>query len=507
MGVNSSQSVAAAQNATYDIKRYNFVDPLDSRGLAFQNFPKDTLYQNVIIDSYKDKNTETLKLYVKKRFGTSTVNTPFGSGAARGLFYTFGNLLLAAVGNSVYNATSGSPTPILTWSFTTTGTVGFVEATGATRYSFICDGREGYVINAAGVATKVTDVDFPSPHVPTPVFIDGYIFLPKEGTADIYNCDLEAPLSWNASAFITAEQFPDNCIGLARQNNQVVAFGTDSIQFFYNAANAAPNSPLASTNTTTLQLGLRQVNGIGTIAQTEKLCTFVCQSSTGGLSVWTIDGFEASKISTPAIERAITPNGADTGYNIRWDGHFFYVLNDNSSNKLSYIYDYDTKEWVTWNSLTRAGGTQCFIGVFAANSTGNVWVLSPEKEILTLNESFGAGGSDIVVDRDGELNSSIESLIRITKYDLGNVYRKIMYGLYLICDISPYNGQVHNTIDFRWSDDDSNTWSNWKTLSLESTPYFKRLGYFRRRTFEFRHTAARQFRLEAFDIETNQGMH
>lgn len=34
---------------------------------------------------------------------------------------------------------------------------------------------------------------FPTPHVPTPVFLDGYIFLSKANTADIYNSDLLLP--------------------------------------------------------------------------------------------------------------------------------------------------------------------------------------------------------------------------------------------------------------------------------------------------------------------------
>ena len=41
---------------------------------------------------------------------------------------------------------------------------------------------------------------------------------------------MDDPSSWNATNFVSAESFPDSVIGLARQNNQIVAFGKNPLQ-------------------------------------------------------------------------------------------------------------------------------------------------------------------------------------------------------------------------------------------------------------------------------------
>ena len=337
----SQASLASPQVATYQTARITFVGPIENRYTSITQNTKDQLYLNCILESIKDKQTDQKEYLVRRRPASSVqLIAPIASGENRGIFYSISGLLIVK-GNKLINLTLGTSFTLST----STGPVGFVECTGATPYTFICDGTYGYYSNSSFTVTKVADPDLPSPHIPTPVFIDGYVFLAKSGTADIYNCSFENPTSWSASEFITAEMFPDSVLGLARQNNQLVAFGSESIQFFYDAGNPVGTSPLSVTATTTLQIGLNP-NGQSTIAQSEKLCTFVSQSNTGGSSVWVIDGFEASKISTPAIERALSFNNAISAFNIRVHGHFLYVLHiEEADEQRSYVYDYDEKVW------------------------------------------------------------------------------------------------------------------------------------------------------------------
>jgi len=69
---------------------------------------------------------------------------------------------------------------------------------------------------------------FPSPHVPAPVFMDGFLFLAKAGTQDVYNSNLDDPLNWTPGDFFTAEMYPDRIVSLSKNNNYLYAIGTNS---------------------------------------------------------------------------------------------------------------------------------------------------------------------------------------------------------------------------------------------------------------------------------------
>jgi len=140
---------------------------------------------------------------------------------------------------------------------------------------------------------------FPSPHISVPTFIDGYIILAKG--SDVYNCDLDQPSRWSADNFLSAEMFPDPVRALARQNNQVVVFGGNSIEFFYDAANSS-GSPLSRNDSTTIQMGTAAPH---CIYQNEKFCAYVSQSDSGGRAVWLIEGFQPKKVSDEYIERIL----------------------------------------------------------------------------------------------------------------------------------------------------------------------------------------------------------
>ncbi len=80
------------------------------------------------------------------------------------------------------------------------------------------------------------------------VFLDGYLFIAShkdEASQRIYNSTLGNPEEWLAGAnFIDAEMTGDSIVTLAKHHNHIVAFGRDSIEFFYNSANEV-GSPLS----------------------------------------------------------------------------------------------------------------------------------------------------------------------------------------------------------------------------------------------------------------------
>lgn len=500
----SSQSLAAPQVATYKNIRVPFVGSLSQREGHSTN--KDLAITNFLLERVRDNITEQETFYLHKRPGTINLNTlnpgtmpSSPSGEGRGIFLWKDNGIYSVFGDTLYrNATS-----IQTLA-TSTGKCGFVLATGATPYLFFCDGTNAYYISSSGTVNTATGE--PSPHIPTPVFIDGYIFLAEEGTADIFNCDLEDPGTWNSSNFITAEMFPDNIVALARQNNQVVALGEESCQFFYDAGNAT-GTPLAVTPNTAIQFGCSNYE---TVTQAEQLLTWVSQSETGGRAVWTLDGFEAKKISNEAIERIISIYQANpqTAMNIRVNGHFLYVLSRIDGER-TLVYDYDEKTWSYWGSDDGAGVNEEFHYVHSSSDddfgVAILQSLSFGKVVQLYQRMFVDDSDDIIC------------TIRTDPIDLGNGNRKFMYNLRVISDYTFYGGTTYNAetlattlpLEFRYNDKDYSTtdWSSWKSIDLVTQPYYKVLGSFRRRAFEFKFSEPYPLRMEAMEFDINQGMH
>lgn len=334
---------------------------------------------------------------------------------------------------------------------------------------------------------------FPSPHVPTPVFIDGYVLLIQKNTADIYNSALNDPFSWPPTDFITAELYPDDLRSLARQNNQVVAMGVTSTEFFFDAANSS-GSPLARNDAAALQFGTCAPYAV---FQNEKFCILVGQSASGGRAIWEVDGFTPKKISTEYIEKIIDAEGADiekaTSFGVRVQGHLFYVLNLYTQSR-TLVYDLEERMWHEWSSNDGSGNHICFGGSFVADDeSGKVFVqhLSNGKIYRLSPTQYSDDGSSIICDAV------------TTKLDFDTMDRKFISNMNIVGDISD---ATTTPITFRWSDDDYKTWSNWKTLDMSAARmFFTRLGAFRRRAFQFKYIDNYPCRLEAVEFELYAG--
>lgn len=508
---------------------------------------KDQRFVNYFPESLKTPINSANKLYLVKRSGLTLRNTIVPGGAVgRGCYYYAGHLY-SIFGNTLYKDT----TSITTLS-TTTGTVGWAEATGSTKYLFLCDGIDGYTIDTSGNVTKVipptfqvstsysvgdrvkpttdngfwyrcttagtsgspeptwptiigstvttgsakfTTVNggFPTPHVPQPAFIDGYIFLIKSGTADIYNSNLELPLDWPTSDFITAEMYPDDLLGLARQNNQVVAMGHTSTEFFYDAANSS-GSPLGRTDAAVLQFGT--CAPFATF-QNERFCIIVAQSASGGRAIWEIDGFTPKKISTEYVEKILDAEGETiftaTGIGVRTQGHLFYILNLTTQNR-TFVYDLEERMWHEWSTNDGSGNHTMFKGLYATDDeTG--------KAILQHATNGNIYYLDPFAYKDETLDIICDAVT--SKADFDTMNRKFVSLVTIVGDINPSS----SPITIRWTDDDYQTWSNWKTLNLNTPrPYFARLGHFRRRAMQVRFVDNNPCRLEALEFEVSLGV-
>lgn len=550
------------------VDRYNFAGGLASRRTSTT---KDQRFVNLYQETI-DKQAGTVAMI--KRPGLVQHASIGTAGAGRGIFVFQGHVY-SFVGNKLYQDT----TAILTLS-TSTGSVGYTECTeeGVTKV-FFCDGTDAWVIDASATITQILNTytawaattayslgdyrrpttanslyyevttagtsagteptwpttigttvadgtivwtckgyygGLPSPHVPTPVYIDGYIALPRASSADIYTCKSDDPFSWNPADYVTSEMFPDDIKALARQNNQVVAFGEYGTEFFFdNGANQTTGTPLAKNQNTFLQIGTPSPYAIG---QNEQHCLFIGVSRTGGRAVWKLDGFSPIEVSTPAIERVLDEEGSTivsaTSYLVRLAGHFFYVINLSTR---TLVYDIDENQWHEWTSTAQSSITSGQIngndlntlvinsgtaGIF--NTTEFVWKYGTDTcscantgDFYVLHESTG-----IIAKFDVDSYVDIDQIIRCEVntpiLDFSSYNRKFLHRITLVGDLAS------DVVFMRWSDDDYQTWSSLKYLSMSARPVLHRLGSFRRRAFNLYYTDNSPLRLNGIEFQYSE---
>lgn len=391
--------------------------------------------------------------------GTYALSFTGGGGTGAAGTYTVSNNVVTSI--SLTSEGSG---------YTSTPTIGFPSG-GGTGATAVCS------INA-----------IPFPHIPVPIFIDGYIALAKG--SDVYTCDVDNPTKWTASNFLSAEMFPDPIVALSRQNNQVVVLGHNSIEFFYDAANAA-GSPLSRNDSTTVQMGCAAPYAV---IGNEKYIFYISQSDSGGRAAWLLDGFQPKKVSDEYIERILDAEvdmSDCRGFGVRTKGHLFYVLNLKTSGR-TLVYDSDEKLWHEWSSNSAGNHTVFQCDYMVDNSTGAAHLLhSSNGTLYKLDVNCYTDGTDQI---------NVELITN--RYDMDTYHRKFMHS----CKIVGDRYSTANSINLQWTNDDYQNWSNVKQISLtDDFPAFQRLGVFRRRAFKITHNSDNPLRLESLEVEYTEG--
>ncbi|HEY6022370.1 MAG TPA: hypothetical protein VIY48_21680, partial [Candidatus Paceibacterota bacterium] len=100
-----------------------------------------------------------------------------------------------------------------------------------------------------------------------------------------------------------------------------------------------------------------------------------------------------------------------------------------------------------------------------------------------------------------DFNADIKAQVRLAKQDFDTDQYKFFHQVTVVGDSSDHSYVL------RWSDDDYQTWSNDKTLSPGTRPYFMRSGKARRRAWELEYTHNSPSRLEALEVEYSIGDH
>jgi len=506
--------------------------------MAFTNSPENSTYRTVplefvynswprngnttirrdaeIVNMFYDRNAnenQTRSMALTKRPGVTdnaiSLSKVSSASVVNGYFQDDStNYIYWSVDGKVFelNLSAGAATQIATMSGTNTSSVNSVGFTSfltdvGTRYICFCNGTELYYsVPGSGVSTKVVDADFPTNPGKDIVFLDGYLFVFKKNTGDIYNSDLNDPGTWTPGNYVTAEINPDKLIAMTKIKNYLIAFGSDGIEFFYDAANVS-GSPLA-----------RNESYYKNVTLTSNLCTvgdtvyFTGRQKGKGIQVFELDSNEIKTVSNNFIERVLqtygttsvdsTTNDSNTQlFSLSLNGHTFLLLNFIASGVL-YVYDIDHKFWYRWTFGTEGTDSNKIHAVWTINATTGLprIVFGGRSNLSYFDNSFYQ-----------DFSQSFTISYTTEDYDADTFNWKMCSRMGLHCDF-PTTAVATSNAQISWSDDDGNTFSTPRNLNVcSSNPYITQCGRFRSRNWRITYSDNYPFRMWGMTMDLNVG--
>ena len=455
-------------------------------GQTSQSTNKDQRFINCFVESFTDP-TGRKNYSLVKRPGFGTFNTPSSGNTGEQILVWTGNsqkviTAFGATNSTIYDSTTslGAITGKCT---------GLTETTVGSNYATILassnDSTAWYYDAGSTVAvmTQITDADFPGNNgyttTGTFVHLDGFAaIMCTDGT--VWASDLNSVTAWTATSFDTANSSPDPGIGLMKHRNTIMAFGTESIEFFYNAG--LTPFPFAKIPAMTLKIGAISAEAMTSISDV----TFWAGSTPqGGIGVYKYDS-GIGKISTPEIDAVLILAGTTniSMTSIRNLGRSFVIVKAASQ---TFVYCIEENFWHEWTSTTplwhRCAGTS-ISGTMVNYSVSNV---TTDGKVYIQNHSSLVFTDDSV---------AYTATAQLAQVDHGTSRKKYYTDLEVVGDTETSTSYL----TLNYSDDDYQTWTNAGTVDLSgSRPRWTRLGASRNRAWQLSHTSSTPMRIQCLE--------
>lgn len=244
-----------------------------------------------------------------------------------------------------------------------------------------------YYAPALASFSIISDADFTSlVHRGKMEHMDGYAFI-MDWNNLIWNSDINSIANWTATSFIAKQATQDAPVGLAKLGKQIIAFGEDTLEPFYNGGNTT-GSPLLPIRQNASRTGLvsprAQAGGGHYYCTIGDRIYFVGRQSGGirSVGVFSYNGSIVEKVSTPYIDKILSQLSASTTAfssvnDIGFNGQkavsiLLTAANDANPNWLMFFPDW--KEWFEWKStiFSPVNGGEFFIGC-ATNNKASIY--------------------------------------------------------------------------------------------------------------------------------------
>lgn len=333
--------------------------------------------------------------------------------------------------------------------------------------------------------TQVTSAGYPAATVAGLECLDGtYYVMATDGS--ICGSNIQDPMTWDPLNFIAADPSYGPPVALHRHLNYLIASYEMGTQAYYDAGNAtgSPLSPVSNASWTTGAASGESVVELG-----DELF-FMATSQQRGRYIAVISGLQLQSISTPAVERVLSRDSLQEvyGFGVRTSGHSLYILTLVGINT-TLVFDLASKMWSVWTSTT-GSGEGYFLGTNYLN-TGSQELLQGHTDgaVYSLSEAAYA-----------DVSGPISMRVVTPPFDGGSLRRKFFQACFLHSDT------IDGTCQVRYSDDDYQTFSPFRTIDLASKrKQLHRLGSSRRRSWELLYTGESRLRVRGLEVEVTAG--
>jgi hypothetical protein len=302
--------------------------------------------------------------------------------------------------------------------------------------------------------------------------------------SQLQSADPGDPTAWDPLSFLFAYDRQQTPIAIARHLTFVLAFKTNSIEFFRDAGQT-PGSPLLRVDNRKLDIGLASATAL---CELDGALFWISTTDSKRYSAHMLEKGELKECASPSIARLFSGNTPTVVYGFTYSGHTFFVCTSVTGG-YSAVYDKQLGLWYFWQALGQTYlpfRATCFDSVdgevmFQSFSGGTLYKLNK-----TASSDAGAG-----FDMD----------IYAPEFDAGTRLTKYLSKMYVVADQIP-----GSTLSLRVSDDNQQTWSDYRTFNLAyDRPRLDECGSFYKRFFHFRHSGTQLCRIRGVELDLLPG--
>jgi hypothetical protein len=434
--------------------------------------------------------------FLNRAPGLKLLNT-IGNGPVRGLwaFSSSDSTAFVVSGTQLYKITTSY---VATLIGTVAGTGPVSLADNGTQLFIAANGPSYIYNNTTNAFGQITDPDFPG--AVTVCYLDGYFVFNEPNSQKLWITALLDGTSIDPLEFASTEGSPDGLVAVAANFREVWAFGTNSIEVWYDSG--ATDFPLQRIQGAFNELGCAAPYSV---AKMDNGLFWLGRDRRGEGIVYRANGYTGVRISTHAVEWQIQQYDdiSDAiAYTYQQDGHSFYVLVFPSANT-TWVYDAATQAWheragFTDGNFTRhrsncqmAFNNKIVVGDF---ENGNIYAFDLDdfsdnggiQKWLRTWRALPTGQNNLKRTAQHTLQLDCESGVGLNGYVLPEViYLQTENDDFLITETSDYLIAEQETVAtqganpqvmLRFSDDGGHTWSNehWKSMG-KIGEYYKRV--------------------------------
>lgn len=300
--------------------------------------------------------------------GLAPLHVLSGGGEVRGLYGASNGALYAVAGTIFYRIDNPSPGVITETYLATLSTgAGPVSMADNSLTLMMVDGSQfglavDLVSNAVVTLSGATPGFYGADHVD---YLDTFFVLNKKGTQQFYVSNSLAA-TFDPIDFASKSAAQDHLVAAIPGRGQLWLLGERSSEVWTDSG--SPDFPFSKLPGILIEHGCSRVHSI---AKTDGSVYFLSQDKQGSLIVLRASGYEATRVSTHALEAvfATYPSNVDAvGYCFQQQGHVFYVLTFPAAD-VTWVFDEAEQQWHQWAWMDQAGmlhrhRSNCFAQAF-----------------------------------------------------------------------------------------------------------------------------------------------